>query len=65
MSTNSFLNSKPRKFKPTKINDFTVSVKQSVGDRHTDRHMKSDMPILFNSRHNYNNSKKQYQNQVN
>ena len=24
MSTNSFLNSKPRNFKPTKINDFTV-----------------------------------------
>ena len=24
MSTNSFLNTKPRNFKPTKINDFTV-----------------------------------------
>ena len=29
MSTNTFLNTKPRNFKPTKINDFTVTVLQS------------------------------------
>ena len=32
MSTNSFLNPKPRNFKPTKINDFTVINHHIEGD---------------------------------